>query len=92
MNTRASRGGQVLVIVAFSITFFLLIAGLVLDGGIWLVSQRGLRNAADGAAQAGVSELAFRPITAGKQLNAATHAMEYLNRSEERRVGKECRL
>ena len=72
--------GQVLVIVAFSMVVLLLIAGLVLDGGVWLVSQRSMRNAADSAAEAGVSELARRPITAGKQLNAATHAMDVLNR------------
>jgi len=74
------RRGQVLILIAFSIVVLLLIAGLVLDAGVWLVSQRGMRNAADSAAEAGVSELARRPITAGKQLNASTHAMEVLNR------------
>jgi Flp pilus assembly protein TadG len=75
---RAPRG-QVLVLVALAMTVLLLIAGLVLDYGIWLVQERAMRNAADGAVQAGVSELVKRPITSAKQQNAATHAMEYLN-------------
>jgi hypothetical protein len=70
----------VLVIVALALTVLLLIAGLVLDYGVWLVQQRAMRNAADAAAQAGVSELTQKPITAAKQQNAATHAMDYLNR------------
>ena len=74
------RRGQVLVIVALALTILLLIAGLVLDYGVWLVAQRGMRNAADGAAQAGVSELLTKPITPDKQTNAAVHAMDYLNR------------
>ena len=74
----ASRG-QVLVLVALALTVLLLIAGLVLDYGVWLLQERAMRNAADGAAQAGVSELIKRPITTAKQQNAATHAMEYLN-------------
>lgn len=74
-----SRRGQVLIIVALGLTVLLVIAGLVLDYGVWQVQQRGMRNAADGAAQAGVSELMQKPITPQKQLNAATHAMEYLN-------------
>jgi Flp pilus assembly protein TadG len=74
-----ARRGQVLVLVALAMTVLLLIAGLVLDYGIWLVQERTMRNAADGAVQAGVSELVKRPITAAKQQNAATHAMEYLN-------------
>lgn len=78
VTSTASRG-QVLVMVGLSLTVLLLIAGLVLDYGVWLVQERAMRNAADGGAQAGVSELVKKPITAGKQLNAATHAMQYLN-------------
>ena len=75
---QAARG-QVLVIVALSLVVILLIAGLVLDYGVWQVQQRNMRNAADSAAQAGVSELIQKPVTTAEQLNAATHAMEYLN-------------
>jgi len=71
--------GQVLIIVALGLTVLLLIAGLVLDYGVWLVDQRRMRNAADGGAQAGVSELIQKPITAQKQQNAAEHALEYIN-------------
>ncbi|HLE59351.1 MAG TPA: pilus assembly protein TadG-related protein [Candidatus Limnocylindria bacterium] len=71
--------GQVLVIVALGLVVLLLFAGLVLDYGVWLVDQRLMRNAADGGAQAGVSELVQKPITAQKQQNAAEHAMGYLN-------------
>ena len=78
-EARPDHRGQVLVIVALAMVVLLIIAGLVLDLGVWQVQQRGMRNAADAAAQAGVSELLERPITATKQLNAATHAMEYLN-------------
>jgi Putative Flp pilus-assembly TadE/G-like len=78
---RDPRGhrGQVLIIVGLGLTALLLIAGLVLDYGIWLVDQRRMRNVADAGAQAGVSELAQKPITAQKQTNAAEHAMEYIN-------------
>jgi Flp pilus assembly protein TadG len=78
MSTSRSRG-QVVVIVALGLTVFLLIAGLVLDYGVWLVDQRRMRNAADGAAQAGVSELTSKPVTNQKRVNAAEHAMLYLN-------------
>jgi hypothetical protein len=71
--------GQVLVIVALSLVVLLVFAGLVLDIGVWQVQERGMRNAADAAAQAGISELAERPIDGTKQLNAVTHSMGYLN-------------
>jgi hypothetical protein len=77
-SQRIARG-QVLIIVALALTVLLAVSGLVLDYGVWLVQQRAMRNAADGAAQAGVSELIVKPVTAQKQLNAATHAMEYLD-------------
>lgn len=78
-SSSARSRGQVLVLVALAMTVLLLFAGLVLDIGTWLVQEREMRNAADAGAQAGVSELLKKPITVTKQLNAATHAMEYLN-------------
>ena len=78
-ESSSARSGQVLVIVALALVVLLGIAGLVLDIGVWQVQERGMRNAADAAAQAGVSEVMQRPVTAAKQLSAATHAMQYLN-------------
>jgi putative Flp pilus-assembly TadE/G-like protein len=81
MRRRSStaRRGQVLVIVGVGMTVFVAITGLVVDYGIWLTDQRAMRNAADAAAQAGVSELALLPSTSAKQASARQHAMIYLN-------------
>ncbi len=76
--TLADRG-QVLVMVGLAMTVFVAVVGLAVDYGVWLTSQRLLRNAADAAAQAGVSELAELPITAAKRDAATEHAMTYLN-------------
>jgi len=77
-RTVAARG-QVLVVVGLAMTVFVGVVGLAVDYGLWLTSQRLLRNAADAAAQAGVSELAELPITAAKRGAATEHAMTYLN-------------
>jgi hypothetical protein len=69
----------VLILVALGMTVFLLFVGLVVDYGLWLVTQRDMRAVADAAAQAGVSEVAALPVTAQKQTAAAEHAMLYLN-------------
>jgi hypothetical protein len=71
--------GQVLVIVGVAMTVFIGIVGLAVDYGFWLTNQRALRNAADAASQAGVSEMLELPVTAAKQTAAAEHAMIYLN-------------
>lgn len=75
----ARSRGQVLVIVGVAMTVFIGVIGLAVDYGFWLNNQRALRNAADAASQAGVSELAQLPVTAAKQTAASQHAMKYLN-------------
>jgi hypothetical protein len=77
-HTRAVRG-QVLVIVGLAMTVLIAVVGLGVDYGVWLMTQRSMRNAADAAAQAGVSELTTLPVTSTKQSAAAQHAMKYLN-------------
>lgn len=71
--------GQVLVLFALGLVAFVGIAALATDYGYWLQEKRGLQNAADAAAQAGVSELLKRPITSAKQDAATEHAMEYVD-------------
>jgi hypothetical protein len=71
--------GQVLVLFALALTVFIGAAALTVDFGFWLSEKRALQNAADAAAQAGISALLKRPITAAKRDAAADHAMLYLN-------------
>lgn len=76
--SRASRG-QVLVLFALGLVVLVGIAAITVDYGYWLQEKRSLQNAADAAAQAGVSELLKRPITADKQSAAARHALAYVD-------------
>jgi hypothetical protein len=69
----------VLIIVGVALTIFIGVIGLAVDYGFWLANQRALRNAADAASQAGVSEFVELPVTAAKQTAASEHAMMYLN-------------
>ena len=71
--------GQVLVLFALGLLVFLGFAALTVDYAYWLSEKRLLQNAADTAAQAGVSELIKRPITPDKQVAAARHAMSYVD-------------
>jgi hypothetical protein len=75
----ARQGGQILVLFALGLLVFLGAAALTIDYGYWLQERRLLQNAADAAAQAGVSELLERPITPAKQDAATEHAMLYLD-------------
>ena len=52
-NRRAGERGQILAIVAGGVTALLLLAGLVLDGGIAFFNRRDAQNIADVAALAG---------------------------------------
>ncbi|MEX2184036.1 MAG: TadE/TadG family type IV pilus assembly protein [Chloroflexota bacterium] len=79
MIERKHQNGQVLVIFALGLLVLLGSAALTVDYGFWLQEKRGLQNAVDAAAQAGVSELVQRPITPAKQGAAAVHAMTYLD-------------
>ena len=78
MTNPGSRG-QVLVLFALFLVVLLGIAALTVDYGYWLGEERQLQNAADEAAQAGVSELLHRPITSAKQGSALDHAMLYVD-------------
>jgi Flp pilus assembly protein TadG len=51
-KTRDGERGQILVIVAGGVTTLLLLAGLVLDGGVAFLNKRDGQNAADTAAMA----------------------------------------
>ena len=76
---RERSRGQVLTLFALGLLVFLGAAALTIDYGYWLQERRNLQNAADAAAQAGISELLTRPITTPKQDAAAEHAMMYLD-------------
>src|SRR5687768_16155846 len=78
-RARVSSRGKVLIVVGVAMTVFIGVIGLAVDYGFWLANQRALRNAADAASQAGVSELAELPVTSAKQTAASRHAMMYLN-------------
>jgi len=76
---RPTERGQVLALFALGLLVFLGAAALTIDYGYWLQERRNLQNAADAAAQAGISELLTRPITPAKQEAASEHAMLYLD-------------
>jgi hypothetical protein len=71
--------GQVLVVFALWLLVLIGAAALATDYGYWLNERRTLQNAADTAAQAGISELLERPITPAKQDAATEHAVLYLD-------------
>lgn len=75
-----SPRGQVLVMAAVGFTVFLGVAAMAVDYGGFLVTQRYLQNAADGAALAGAAGLGDpdAPL-GGAQVQAAEHAVEYLD-------------
>lgn len=81
-SARALRGlqrGQVLVVFAIGLLGLLAAAAITIDLGMWLSERRTLQNAADAGAQAGISELLKRPITADKQERAVEHALRFVN-------------
>ena len=57
-KSRDNERGQILVIVAGGVITLLLLAGLVLDGGIAFLNQRDGQNAADTASMAGARLIA----------------------------------
>jgi Flp pilus assembly protein TadG len=57
-KSRDNERGQILVIVAGGIITLLLLAGLVLDGGVAFLNQRDGQNAADTASMAGARLIA----------------------------------
>jgi hypothetical protein len=79
VTARRSGRGQVLVLFAIGLLVLFGATALTVDYGFWLQEKRGLQNAADAAAQAGVSELLERPISLAKQSAATVHAMTYLD-------------
>ncbi len=58
LKTRDNERGQILVIVAGGVITLLLLAGLVLDGGIAFLNKRDGQNAADTASLAGARLIA----------------------------------
>lgn len=53
--------GQIIVILAFGMVGFLVVAGLATDGGFLLMRQAQLERAVDTATLAGVAEMAMNP-------------------------------
>ena len=68
------ESGQAMVFLVFGLAGFIGMAGLVIDGGSWLRSQRQLQTAADAAALAGAQELPLDQTAARD--NAATYAQQ----------------
>jgi hypothetical protein len=85
MNTRSDRDltrhrGQVLVIAGIALPILLGVAALAIDFGTYLVTQRYVYNAADGAALAGAAELGDRDLSlASSRLKEAQQAALYLD-------------
>lgn len=75
-----AHSGQVLVIATVAFTVFMAVAAMAIDFGTYLVIQRQLQNAADGAALAGAAELGDpdAPLAAS-QSTAAQNAVVYLD-------------
>jgi Flp pilus assembly protein TadG len=68
------ESGQAMVFLVFGLTGFVGMAGLVIDGGSWLRSQRQLQTAADAAALAGAQELPLDQTAARD--NAESYAQQ----------------
>jgi Flp pilus assembly protein TadG len=68
------ESGQAIVFLVFGLAGFIGMAGLVIDGGSWLRSQRQLQTAADSAALAGAQELPLNQTAARD--NAVTYAQQ----------------
>jgi Flp pilus assembly protein TadG len=66
--------GQAMIFLVFGLVGFVGMAGLVIDGGSWLRSQRQLQTAADAAALAGAQELPLDQTSARD--NAASYAQQ----------------
>jgi hypothetical protein len=68
-SPKRSERGQMVVIVALSLTVLVAMAGLVIDGGMALANRRQVQNAADAAALAGTRvlglDLKWRAVNAG---------------------------
>jgi Flp pilus assembly protein TadG len=78
-HTRQGERGQILAIVAGGITALLLLAGLVLDGGIAFFNRRDAQNLADTAALAGtriVQEHYMDPSTANDDQGDVSNAIQ----------------
>ena len=74
------ESGQAMVFMVFALMGFVGMAGLVIDGGSWLRSQRQLQTAADAAALAGAQEL---PLD---QSSARDNAVSYAQQNHPRPV------
>lgn len=78
MNALVARlrreSAQAIVFLVFGLAGFIGMAGLVIDGGSWLRSQRQLQTAADAAALAGAQELPLNQTAARD--NAVTYAQD----------------
>jgi hypothetical protein len=70
---RKNEAGQALVFVAFALLVLLGVTGLAVDMGVLRYEKRLQQTAADGAALAGASNLAYGGITAGAQNAAASN-------------------
>ena len=67
MTNRAGEKGQSLVLFAMLLSLLVLIAAIVIDGGIFMVTRRHAQNVVDAAALAGAQELPDRPDGRGRQ-------------------------
>jgi len=70
---RKNEAGQALVFVAFALLVLLGVTGLAVDMGVLRYEKRLQQTAADGAALAGASNLAYGGITTGAQNAAASN-------------------
>ncbi len=75
---RRAQGGQVLVVFALLSVAFFGFAALAIDGGRLVIDQRGLQNAADGAALTGALDIGpgINATASGNGEDDAVYALE----------------
>ena len=95
-NIVKSDRGQTIVIFALILPILILFAGLAIDVGLLYVTKAKLTTSVDAACLTGMKNLTLGQTTAGQLATNMFQANFGPNppaptRSEERRVGKECR-
>lgn len=74
--TRRDERGQILVIVAAGIVFFIAMVGLVIDTGVGFRERRNLQNASDLSAMAGTKVIADHYLDGGRTGGEVLAAVE----------------
>lgn len=79
LRTARPKGQMLVIFALFMSLVFIGVAALAIDFGTWLLTQRTLQNAADGAALAGAAEYAPGVGLNASQTRAAIAAVDYVD-------------